>query len=769
MYSPNEHPHTVPLAENNLQPFFVLHKASKSSESTAISPGRPTKRRLDSSPKVSLNNENKNENIKMEAFQCVWSKIESKIKDVLRSINADVFDEIGQWVRESFNEICSCRGPVDPSKSSLPYPFVHNGGLVKKLFTGLVFTKNIETVDDILTFAELGLNLKSRGCYVANISSLDFSTKNGIGGCLRAFLRQLLMVDIEAADVSLLASWYSDHGKYEKPVVVIIEDMERCSGDLLSDFINMLRYVIRILLLNFGTWRSDSIFVKVLLVAACKVSLSVFVLATVDLFKMVDNNEWSVKIPIILIAGVATSADAPRNVLTARALQYLSTSIFSLKCPAERLDAIIEAVLVKNCAGFSVGHKVATFLRSYFLRQDGTVTSFVRALKMAIIQQLSIEPLSFVLKLLVDEGDSKGSWYEDLANLPEELIKHSFELPSYRKYSSNRNNHVELNAMSLGHGLSEMQRLQELWRSRLMCLYEAGRYHKVALLDLYLEALDPELYNSRLSNQGCDSAKDRSLLSNNDKLFKLQRAEVTNQVIRKIRDLPAVKLSQLLKSWERLTKGTMEVHEKIMELQSQMVSEDVKSHKAELTDISKDTMQPIECIPFHELICFKDVDNLQSALAGDPRRRIQIDLLNFYKILKCGCCSNSGGTLSPSMHDTSIMLLRWTFRVPFPIILYAFLPMKEVLYTLAQEHGDLINLHDWFQSFKASISSSGKKGLKKLASPKKRKENTSSQNNSDALLQARFCRAVMELQITGLLRMPSKRRPDCVQRVAFGV
>ena len=33
----------------------------------------------------------------------------------------------------------------------------------------------------------------------------------------------------------------------------------------------------------------------------------------------------------------------------------------------------------------------------------------------------------------------------------------------------------------------------------------------------------------------------------------------------------------------------------------------------------------------------------------------------------------------------------------------------------------------------------------------------------------RFCRAVTELQITGLLRMPSKRRPDYVQRVAFGL
>ncbi|KAF3631541.1 hypothetical protein FXO37_27917 [Capsicum annuum] len=102
------------------------------------------------------------------------------------------------------------------------------------------------------------------------------------------------------------------------------------------------------------------------------------------------------------------------------------------------MDVIIEAVLVQNCVGFSVGHKVATFLRNYLLRQDGTVTSFVRALK---------------------------------------------------------------------------------------CLHEAGRYHKVALLDLYLEALDPELYKSRLSNHDCDNAKDKSLLSDNDKLFKLQKAK----------------------------------------------------------------------------------------------------------------------------------------------------------------------------------------------------------------------------------------------------
>ncbi|XP_016467174.2 origin of replication complex subunit 3 isoform X1 [Nicotiana tabacum] len=723
MDSPNTDPLTDPFAENNLQPYFVLHKSSKSSESTAKSPGKSRKRRLDSSPKVSSTNENTSDDLKMEAFHCVWSKIESKIKDALTSINADVFDEIGQWVSESFDEICSCRGPVDPSTSSLPYPFVNNGGIVKKLFTGLVFTKNIETVDDILTFADLGLNLKSSGYHVANISSLDFSTKNGIGGCLRGLLRQLLMVDVEAAEMSLLASWYNDRGKYDNPVIVIIEDLERCSGTLLSDFINML-------------------------------------------------SEWAVKIPIILIAGVATSVDAPRNLLSSRALQHLSTSIFTLKSPAERMDAIIEAVLVKDCAGFSVGHKVATLLRNYFLKQEGTVTSFVRALKMAIVQQLSIEPLSFMLKFSVDDGDNKRSCSEELAKLPEALVKHAFDLPSYRTFSvQRRNKYVEPNVMTLAHGLSELQRVQKVWRSLLMCLHEAGRYHRVALMDLYWEALDPGLYNSRSSDNNLESAKGMSLLSNNHHHFRQQKADFTNQVIRKMRDLPAAKLSQLLKSWERLTDGTTEVHEKINELQFQMVSEDGKSRRAELTDISKrhinrrslnactssekamtlatnlirENMQPIECVPFHELVCFRDVDKLQSALVGDPRRRVQIDLLDFHKILKCGCCSKSVGTLVPSMHDTSIM------------------------YTLAQEHGDLINLHDWFQSFKAIISRSGKKGLKQLASPKKRKDSSSSQNNSDALSQARFCRAVMELQITGLLRMPSKRRPDYVQRVAFGV
>lgn len=56
------------------------------------------------------------------------------------------------------------------------------------------------------------------------------------------FASNLFFFINQAADMSILASWYSRQGNYGSPVVVIIDDMERCCGAVLSDFILMLRY-----------------------------------------------------------------------------------------------------------------------------------------------------------------------------------------------------------------------------------------------------------------------------------------------------------------------------------------------------------------------------------------------------------------------------------------------------------------------------------------------------------------------------------------------
>ncbi|KAI8565294.1 hypothetical protein RHMOL_Rhmol03G0247600 [Rhododendron molle] len=601
-------------------------------------------------------------------MQLDWRSYSRRQRDVLRNINADAFNDVHCWVQSSFNEIRS-NGMLDRAKATRPYPIVTNP-ISKQLYTGLVFTKNMELVDDLLTFEDLGLHLKSRGCHVANLSSFDFSAKNGIDGCLRGLLRQFVKTSLDVADMSVLALWYIDQGDYDNPVVVIIDDLGRCCGSVLTDFILML-------------------------------------------------SEWVVKIPIILIFGVATTVDALRSILPSHALQCLSCHKFILGSPAERMDAIIEAVLVKRCSGFSVGHKVAVFLRNYFLRQDGTLTSFVRALK-----DLSSErPVS----------------------LPETVLKQLFSLPSFR-----RNELTEPNEEIFAQGLADLKRLQNLWSSVVLCLFEAGKSHEITLVDLYCETLDPELHHLRASDHHLGPEAAVVMSSSDHHVHGPSQNHVfISQVIRKvrllklglIRDLPLVSLNQLLNRWEKHTKGIIEIHEKVRELQSIVKYEDGKALKRELTDISKRQktrsnsnvykdgkavnekaaalidfmvekyMQPIECIPYHEIICFKNVEKLQSALMGDPRRTIQVDLLEFHKFLKCSCCSKNGNIPFPSMHDTSIM------------------------YMLTQEYGDLINLHDWYQSFKATVLPpriKGKHRLKHSPSPKKRKEAKESQNKSEA-------------------------------------
>lgn len=89
------------------------------------------------------------------------------------------------------------------------------------------------------------------------------------------------------------------------------------------------------------------------------------------------------KIPVVLIIGVATTLDVPGEMLHLNALQCLRMCKFSLQSPMERMNAVVEAVLVKNCSGFSVSHKVAVFLKNYFTSHDGTLSSFIRALKVS--------------------------------------------------------------------------------------------------------------------------------------------------------------------------------------------------------------------------------------------------------------------------------------------------------------------------------------------------------------------------------------------------
>ncbi|KAJ1401469.1 hypothetical protein SESBI_28748 [Sesbania bispinosa] len=403
------------------------------------------------------------------------------------------------------------------------------------------------------------------------------------------------------------------------------------------------------------------------------------------------------------------------------------------------MDAIVEAVLVKHCTTFNIGHKVALFLRNYFINQDGTVTSFIRALKVACLLYFSMEPLSLIHGQILAEDQKEGK--STLS--PETMLKYMDKLPYYA-----RNQMVDQTRKSMAEGLSELVTVQKLWSTVVLCLYEAGKYSRVRLLDLFCEALDQDLYPSRDSGYHVGDEKDHGLSMRDDpcqQYSTMQSGGFVCQIVRKVRDLPTGMLYQLIESWEKLTADIPEIHQKLKMLQSSVRCEDGKSSRKSSKDISKryssrvsvnidkdssrglnsqaitfldclirNFFRPIEGMPFHEIFCFKNVEKLQLVLIGDPRRRIQVDLLEFHKILRCSCCNKSGNALLPSRHDSSIM------------------------YSLAQEHGDLINLHDWFQSFRTIVlqhTNKRKQKSKQSPLPKKRKDMNGSDDQNEASIQ----------------------------------
>ncbi|KAI0496419.1 hypothetical protein KFK09_022735 [Dendrobium nobile] len=504
--------------------------------------------------------------LRLKAFENTWSKINSTVKEVLREINLTLFEEIHKWVFESFSTIRST-GPVHIMK---PYP-ITLGATCKRIPAAMIFTRNIEFVDDMLMFQDLKGYMQSNGCHAA-FSQHWISPQS---------------VASDVVDVPLIASWYCKDENYDKPIAVIIKDMERCDSAVLTDFIKML-------------------------------------------------SEWLCK--------------------------------FTLEYPKRRMDSLIEYVFVRPSSGFFIDHKVAFFLRNHFLRHDGTITSFLKALKLACIKHLSGEPLSFLCPGMLHE-DCEAFWSGKCGSLYEVLTSYAFDLPSYQRGKTTGDN-------NLAQGLSKLKWLQNSWSYVVLCLFEVGKLSKIQLLDIFYEAIDPTLCSERaLGHQLLPP-----LTASND--F--------------IRELPFDSLCQLLAQWSLHTEEVIEMDKEV-----------------------------------------------KSALIGELRSVIQDDLLKSDGYLQSTSCSRIEHALSSSIHDTAIM------------------------YSLAQEYGDLINLHDWYHSFKPKVLISNPKAKRKAQHSPASKNGKSKALEIEVSIQARFCKAVTKLQITGLVRMPSKRRPDFLQRIAF--
>ncbi|KAK6936502.1 hypothetical protein RJ641_033532 [Dillenia turbinata] len=118
-------------SERDLQPFFVLHRATPPQKSSG--PVK-TRRKIDLSSSEEADLDEDCKRLQIKTFDFVWSRIEATIKDVLRNINNNVFDEIHTWVRATFDTIKS-RGIPSFAQATRSCP-ISTDAASRQLFTG---------------------------------------------------------------------------------------------------------------------------------------------------------------------------------------------------------------------------------------------------------------------------------------------------------------------------------------------------------------------------------------------------------------------------------------------------------------------------------------------------------------------------------------------------------------------------------------------------------------------------------------------------------
>ncbi|XP_026328360.1 origin recognition complex subunit 3 [Hyposmocoma kahamanoa] len=138
-------------------------------------------------------------------------------------------------------------------------------------------------------------------------------------------------------------------------------------------------------------------------------------------------------------------------------------------------------------------------------------------------------------------------------------------------------------------------------------------------------------------------------------------------------------------------------------------------------------LQPPGQQPFYEILFFSDVASVKKQIVGAPRGALHTALSNPVHYLQCSCCHLP---TSESMTDS--------------------LPDVCLAYKLHRECGKHINLYDWLQAFAAVL----------------KPEEDDELRHQDPKIQARFTRAVSELQFLGFIKA-SKRKTDHVMRLTW--
>ncbi|XP_063706309.1 origin recognition complex subunit 3 [Culicoides brevitarsis] len=473
-------------------------------------------------------------------------------------------------------------------------------------------------------------------------------------------------------------------------------------------------------------------------------------------------------LPFVFVFGVATSFAAIHETLPFNVTNKITVKVFQADPSPVILNNVIDQVLLSPDCPFHLSGTTFRMLTDIFLFYDFSVHGFVQGFKYCMMEHFSQGNIyALCSKELDKEKIIKELTKEDL-----EALRH---LPSFRRFVETRDDpRVVIKLLTNDDYLraylpSLIEYLQRFWQNfhcslemlHQLCANLPKAPYGKHLRELYRTAMSIEVSEGPefkeilqlLTFMSKDEILDkfRAVLKILEKYHISEQAvDLKNLLEKSITDIasasmhvpePETKTDQSPATKSLAVTSRFELKAKLLEAakQPKAVSPYMQLLSQTINDIknfiSENLLPLSKAPPFVELFVFTDHLAIKRHIMGAPRAAIHQALNNPAHYLQCECCEleNDDTKLLPTMPDVSIV------------------------YKLHLECGKMINMFDWLQSFKIVVDE------KPIDADE---EDEDDDTTVDPKIQARFTRAVAELQFLGFIK-PTKKKTDHVQRLTW--
>ncbi|KAK3089676.1 hypothetical protein FSP39_005541 [Pinctada imbricata] len=670
---------------------------------------------------------------RLDTQQSLWDKVDTQIQILRADLNSQIFEDLLAFAKSAHSGFT-----LDREKGA-------STNVRKREIPTAALVTGVNTPDHGVMFSNLVTSIKERvSPLVATLKSKDCNNvKNVLSKTLGQILQNPQLFTDEEGEIltsknipctlSTLVSWYKE--KFQKRVSS--PQKRKSSGQLVKDTVTYPPVVI-----VFEDLESFLPHVLQDFIAICRTYLE--------------------QLPLVFVFGIATSVSAVHRLLPSTVSSMLCMEKFQAPPSSEYLTLVINKILMTAEYPFKLGPRVFPLLLDIFLYHDFSVLNFIKGLQFSMLDHYFTLPISH---LCCPEEEVKGH----INKLSKKELDRVCSLQSFRRYVESCEPEKQIELLTdeksakaeITAQISELHQYHKLFFPVLRCLH-------VLVCKLPKHPLGKQLrevYVESLTSSVCDAEPYKEALD----LLRLTSKEELTEKLREVKDILSTDLpsrlshlshdvDQLLQKFEKLndvkpgnsTEEEDEGEASVLQLQKT----DLHSLKKKLQEAGqkKKKLSPYEKLrketvdyfdgqfreylkcpksfPLYEIFYYDSGGVVRCHLNASPRSSVQMALSSPAHYLQCDCCKGEKGSIEHTMPDVCIV------------------------YKLHLECTQLINLYDWLQAFVTVVTSD-------------HEDSEEAVKNPDKELQARFIRAVSELQFLGFVK-PTKQKTDHVARLTWG-